>query len=215
VSRLTKRAAGFRALSVSLLLLGVAGGALLRTDRIDQQRRAVAAAYEQAAAESRYRAAQDAAQEEQARGDAQHTADAAAAAAAAQAKAAEDASRGTSPASRSTSRGYGPIPASCQEFAGNQAIGCTLLAEFSFGLDQMACLVPMWTHESHWNEKAHNPNTGAHGIAQALPASRMAVYGSDYMTNPATQIRWGLSYIKSRYKTVCGAWDFWQAHHWY
>jgi len=215
VGRLTKRAAGFRALSVFLLFLGIAGGALLRTDRIEQQRRAEAALAAQAAADSRYRADQDAAQEESARGDAQRKADDAAAAAQAQAKAAEDAARGGSPTSRSKSRGYGPIPASCKEYAGNQAIGCAILPEFGFGLDQMPCLVPLWNKESHWNEKAHNSSTGAHGIAQALPASRMAAFGPDYLTNAATQIRWGLSYVKGRYKDACGAWSFWQAHHWY
>ncbi len=214
MSRLAKRAAGFRALSVSLLLLGVAGGALLRTDRIDQLRRSEAAAATRAAAESRYRADQEAAQEQAARDDAQHKADDAAAAAAAQARSADSASRGTS-TSRSNNRGYGPIPASCKEFIGNQAIGCAILPEFGFGLDQMPCLVPLWNKESHWNEKARNASTGAYGIAQALPASRMSAYGSDYLTNPATQIRWGLSYIKGRYKDPCGAWGFWQAHHWY
>jgi Transglycosylase SLT domain len=212
VGRLTKRAAAFRVLAVSLLLLGVAGGAFLRTERIDQQRRTNAEAAARVAVE---RADREAAQQQAALGEAQRTADAAAAAAAAQAKAAEDAARGASTTSRSNSRGYGPIPASCQEFTGNQAIGCALLSEFGFGIDQMACLVPMWMHESHWNANAHNPTTGAHGIAQALPASRMSEFGADYLTNPATQIRWGLSYIKKRYKMPCGAWDFWQAHHWY
>jgi len=214
VSRLAKRVTVFRALSVSLLLLGVAGGALLRTNRVEQRQRADAAAAAQAAADERDRAEREEAQDRAARGDAQRTADAAAAAAAEKAKAAEGAAGGRPPAGP-PSKGYGPIPASCKEYAGNQAIGCAILPEFGFGLDQMPCLVPMWMHESHWNEKAHNPSTGAHGIAQALPASKMAPFGADYLTNPATQIRWGLSYIKKRYVTVCGAWAFWQAHHWY
>jgi hypothetical protein len=205
-------------LSVSLLLLGIVGGVLLSTDRADQRQRADAAVAARTAAEIRNEADQAGTGDQgdrAAQQDAQDKADAAAAAAAAQAKAADAATRGGTTTSRSDNRNYGPIPASCAAYTGNQAIGCALLTEAGFGLDQMPCLVPMWDQESHWNEKAHNASTGAHGIAQALPASRMAVFGADYMTNPATQIKWGLSYIKSRYKTPCGAWAFWQAHHWY
>jgi hypothetical protein len=108
-----------------------------------------------------------------------------------------------------------PVPASCDEFSGNKALGCALLLEAGFGLDQMGCLDAMWTHESHWNEKASNPSSGAYGIPQALPGSKMAVYGEDWQTNPVPQIRWGLNYISSRYGSPCGAWDFWQAHNWY
>jgi Transglycosylase SLT domain len=211
--RLAKRAGVFRALSVFLLLLGVIGAVALRIDRIEQQQRDQDAAAARLAAEVRDRQARTAASDQAARSDAQDKADAAAAGAATQEKAAADASRGGG--TGTPGRPVGPIPASCAVYAGNQAIGCALLPEAGFGIDQMPCLVPMWTKESHWNEKSRNPSTGAYGIAQALPASRMATFGSDYLTNPATQIRWGLSYIKNRYKTPCGAWGFWQAHHWY
>jgi hypothetical protein len=81
-----------------------------------------------------------------------------------------------------------------------------MLAEYSWGDDQYGCLNRLWTKESHWNYKAHNYRSGAHGIAQALPASKMDVVGTDWRTNPVTQIRWGLRYIDSRYGTPCKAW---------
>jgi hypothetical protein len=107
------------------------------------------------------------------------------------------------------------VPASCDEYTGNRALGCALLLEAGFGLDQMGCLDALWTRESNWRAEAHNSSSGAHGIPQALPAEKMAVYGEDYLTNPVPQIRWGLDYIRNRYGTPCGAWSFWQANHWY
>jgi len=65
----------------------------------------------------------------------------------------------------------------------------------------------LWTRESHWNYQAHNYRSGAHGIPQALPASKMDLIADDWRTNPVTQIRWGLRYIESRYDTPCGAWS--------
>jgi hypothetical protein len=79
-------------------------------------------------------------------------------------------------------------------------------SDYSWGADQYGCLNRLWTKESHWNYKAHNYRSGAHGIAQALPASKMEVVGSDWRTNPVTQIRWGLRYIDIRYETPCKAW---------
>ena len=70
---------------------------------------------------------------------------------------------------------------------------------------QVSCLNQLWNSESHWNFKAHNYRSGAHGIAQALPATKMEVVGTDWRTNPVTQIKWGLSYIKARYGTPCKA----------
>ncbi len=80
---------------------------------------------------------------------------------------------------------------------------------------QFTCLVKLWTRESHWNHKAHNRGSGAHGIPQAMPGNKMAKYGSDWRTNPRTQIKWGLHYIKSVYGSPCGAWSHWTSHHWY
>jgi len=131
-------------------------------------------------------------------------------------KANEVAARNQEAASRSQARTAAPpVPGSCNEFTGNRALGCAILLEVGFGLDQMGCLNTMWTHESGWNERAMNQSSGAYGIPQALPASKMAVFGADYQTNPVPQIRWGLDYITKRYGSPCGAWSFWQANHWY
>jgi ABC-type transporter Mla MlaB component len=70
---------------------------------------------------------------------------------------------------------------------------------------QIDCLNDLWTSESHWNYRAHNYRSGAHGIPQALPAIKMEIVSTDWRTNPVTQIRWGLSYIKARYDTPCNA----------
>ena len=70
---------------------------------------------------------------------------------------------------------------------------------------QVSCLNQLWNNESHWNFKAHNYRSGAHGIPQALPAVKMNVIALDWRTNPVTQIRWGLKYISSRYGTPCAA----------
>ena len=70
-------------------------------------------------------------------------------------------------------------------------------------------------HESGWNVAATNASSGAYGLVQALPGSKMASAGSDWKTNAATQIKWGLDYMNSRYGSPVGAWNFWQTHHWY
>jgi len=70
---------------------------------------------------------------------------------------------------------------------------------------QLTCLTKLWNSESHWNFQAHNYRSGAHGIPQALPAVKMEIISTDWRTNPVTQIKWGLSYIKARYKTPCNA----------
>ena len=87
--------------------------------------------------------------------------------------------------------------------------------EFEWGDDQYTCLNRLWTKESHWNYKAHNYRSGAHGIAQALPAVKMEVISDDWRTNPVTQIRWGLRYIDIRYEDPCNAWAKWRSHRYY
>ncbi|MEU6367164.1 transglycosylase SLT domain-containing protein [Streptomyces sp. NPDC046931] len=71
------------------------------------------------------------------------------------------------------------------------------------------------THESGWNVHATNASSGAYGLVQALPGSKMAAAGADWKTNPATQIKWGLNYMNSRYGSPAAAWNFWSTHHWY
>uniref|UniRef100_UPI003158AF62 aggregation-promoting factor C-terminal-like domain-containing protein n=1 Tax=Streptomyces sp. WZ-12 TaxID=3030210 RepID=UPI003158AF62 len=86
----------------------------------------------------------------------------------------------------------------------------------SLGWDsQFSALEQMWTNESGWRWNATNPSSGAYGIPQSLPGSKMASAGSDWRDNAATQIQWGLSYIKERYGDPAKAWRFWQANHWY
>ena len=70
-------------------------------------------------------------------------------------------------------------------------------------------------HESGWNVTATNSSSGAYGLVQALPGSKMASAGSDWKTNAKTQIKWGLDYMNSRYGSPTGAWAFWQANGWY
>jgi len=81
-----------------------------------------------------------------------------------------------------------------------------MASEYNWGSYQFECLNRLWTKESHWNYKAHNYRSGAHGIAQALPANRMEIISSDWRKNPVTQIRWGLRYIEIRYENPCKAW---------
>lgn len=96
-----------------------------------------------------------------------------------------------------------------------QAVARTMLADFGFDDSEFGCLVNLWSRESGWRYNAGNPSSGAYGIPQALPASKMASAGSDYRTNPATQIKWGLGYIKNRYGTPCSAWGHSRSHNWY
>jgi hypothetical protein len=90
---------------------------------------------------------------------------------------------------------------------GARAVATTLVNEFygNWNNSQISCLNQLWNGESHWNFKAHNYRSGAHGIPQALPATKMEIVSTDWRTNPVTQIKWGLSYIKARYGTPCKA----------
>jgi hypothetical protein len=80
---------------------------------------------------------------------------------------------------------------------------------------QFRCLDKLFTRESGWNTYATNPSSGAYGIPQSLPASKMASAGADWKTNPFTQVRWGLNYIANRYGSPCGAWAHSQSVGWY
>ena len=81
-----------------------------------------------------------------------------------------------------------------------------MLGSYGWGDDQFGCLVSLWNKESGWNYQAYNRSSGAYGIPQALPGSKMGSAGADWQTNPATQIAWGLGYISGRYGSPCGAW---------
>ncbi len=90
-----------------------------------------------------------------------------------------------------------------------------MAAEYGWGDEQYTCLNRLWTKESHWNYQARNPRSGAHGIAQALPATKMDKVGTDWRTNPVTQIQWGLLYISERYDSPCAAWNKWRRSNYY
>jgi len=97
----------------------------------------------------------------------------------------------------------------------NREIGASLAAQRGWTGSQWTCLDLLWTRESRWNHLAVNPSSGAYGIPQALPGSKMATVADDWRTNPATQIIWGLNYIAGRYGTPCGAWSHSESYGWY
>jgi len=90
-----------------------------------------------------------------------------------------------------------------------------MAAKYGWGGDQFGCLVSLWDKESGWNVNAYNASSGATGIPQALPGSKMASAGSDWATNAATQISWGLGYIAGSYGTPCAAWSKSESVGWY
>lgn len=96
-----------------------------------------------------------------------------------------------------------------------QAIAFGMIAAKGWGADQFNCLVSLWNRESRWNVSAENSSSGAYGIPQALPGSKMATAGADWQTNPHTQIVWGLGYIEGRYGSPCGAWAHSENIGWY
>ncbi|MGB3827319.1 MAG: lytic transglycosylase domain-containing protein [Ornithinimicrobium sp.] len=109
-----------------------------------------------------------------------------------------------------------PEPAPAPVSSGNpRSIARSMLSSYGWGADQFSCLDSLWAKESGWNVTIANSSSGAYGIPQALPGSKMASAGADWRTNPATQIKWGLGYIDGRYGSPCGAWSHSQANNWY
>ena len=111
---------------------------------------------------------------------------------------------------------YGVAPAVGTPDPGTaQAIAAQMVAARGWSTSEYNCLYALWAKESGWNVYAHNKSSGAYGIPQSLPGSKMASAGADWATNPATQITWGLNYITARYGTPCGAWAHSQRVGWY
>ncbi|WP_395294563.1 transglycosylase SLT domain-containing protein [Kitasatospora hibisci] len=196
------------------LLAEVPSGAQAQTisDNIGTQASAQQAAAEAAAkAAAEQKAAEEAARQKAA-ADAQAKADAEKAAkeaeekrkadeAAANRSKARSAMAATDTSAPPVSVSPGSVQAIAQQIVGNDA--------------QFQCFSQIVKRESGWDYTATNKSSGAYGLVQALPGSKMATAGADWRTNPATQIKWGLNYMNSRYGSPCGAWSFWQSHHWY
>jgi hypothetical protein len=218
VIRLWNRVGWYRVLAVVLLVGAVAGGVSAAADRSTQRPAVASGAVPDQAAEQKQPAdAQRAEAERAARHDAQRKAEEAAASAAETAKAtAKPSSSPTPKPSTSTSpaprKPLPPIPASCAVYSGNKAIGCAAVLNAGWNLQEMGCLEKLWDKESHWNPLAHNSSSGAHGIPQALPGSRM---GPGWQSDPVVQINWGIGYIKGRYDRPCVAWAHSQSTGWY
>jgi hypothetical protein len=132
---------------------------------------------------------------------------------AAQLAAAQQAASSPSP-SPSTAPPSPAPPVSTAPSGSPQQIAMSMLASYGWSSSQFSCLDQLWERESGWNPTAANAS-GAYGIPQALPGSKMASAGSDWETNPATQIKWGLGYIKGLYGSPCGAWSHSEATGWY
>lgn len=143
---------------------------------------------------------------------------------AAREQAARDAAAAAAAAAAAGSRGGGggggggagaPPPGVIVDRAAAKAYAASRVAAYGWGSEQFRCLDLLWTRESGWRADAYNASSGAYGIPQSLPGSKMASAGSDWRTNAATQIDWGLSYISARYGTPCGAWAHSEAYNWY
>ncbi|MDR0783095.1 MAG: G5 domain-containing protein [Propionibacteriaceae bacterium] len=120
------------------------------------------------------------------------------------------------PVTRVTTTGTLPLPSEINITPGSaQAIAYEMVRARGWDDTQFQCLVELWNRESGWRVNASNSYSGAYGIPQALPGSKMASAGADWQTNPATQITWGLGYISGRYGTPCGAWSFFLSNNWY
>jgi hypothetical protein len=97
-----------------------------------------------------------------------------------------------------------------------RGIAAAMAAErYGWRAGEFSCLNALWSRESGWDVNATNPSSGAYGIPQALPGSKMGAFGGDWRTNPVTQIEWGLDYIDGRYGSPCGAWNTFKSQGWY
>jgi hypothetical protein len=209
---------GVRATSVGLLVLGVIGGVYLGQGRDDQHRSTEAQLVVQADADEIQLLKSRQGEHVAARAWQREAESDAAAKAAVEARGVAGKARDlekkaiAKKAAKKAAKNQaltpyaGPIPTSCKEYSGNRATGCALMLAAGFGIDQFPCLNKLWNRESGWNARARNKSSGAYGIPQAYPGDKMSSVASDWKTNPATQIKWGLGYIEGRYKNPCGAW---------
>lgn len=127
---------------------------------------------------------------------------------------AKNADQATAAAAAAAAAEAGAVPTT---YSGEdpRSLAKPLVAAQGWSDSEYQCLVLLWNRESQWNPYAENSSSGAYGIPQALPGSRMASAGADWRTNPITQINWGIGYIKGRYGTPCSAWAHSNAVGWY
>ena len=212
---IASRAAEREALQNALMLaveertisLASTSGAIDATEAALQQQRAEQAAAEKAAAEKA--AAEKAAAEKKA------VQKAAAEKTAAEKTAAEKAAAEKAAADKAAAEKKAPAVKGGSR-ADNKELGRQLASSlYGWGGEQFTCYDNIIMRESMWDQYADNPTSSAYGIPQALPGKRMASEGTDWATNPATQIKWGLKYVKERYGTPCKAWSFKRANGWY
>ncbi|MFL6026816.1 MAG: hypothetical protein ACJ72G_02890 [Friedmanniella sp.] len=193
-------------LSESALAQAIQRSAALRDQgrSITREQDKIAAQHKAAAAAAKARAQKLRAQKARAAAAAKKAAAARAAKKAAAAKAARERRQ------QVAARGYQPGTSNPREIARQ-----ILRNKYGYGADQFSCFNNVIIRESNWDINATNAASGAYGIPQALPGSKMASVGSDWRTNPATQIIWAVGYMKSSYGSPCGAWGFKSSHGWY
>jgi len=121
----------------------------------------------------------------------------------------------TTPSADSSGSGSGAPAVGTPDPGSAQAYALSALQAQGFGQDDFNCLVALWNRESHWNVYAYNASSGAYGIPQALPGSKMASAGPDWQTSFVTQVNWGLGYVNGRYGSPCAAWAHSESTGWY
>ena len=134
---------------------------------------------------------------------------------AAQQRAAQQAAQQQAARQQAASQTAAQQPTASAPSGSPQQIAEQMLSQFGWSGSQFSCLQPLWAQESGWNVYASNPSSGAYGIPQALPGSKMGSAGPDWQSNAGTQIRWGLTYIQGTYGSPCAAWSHEQADGWY
>lgn len=140
---------------------------------------------------------------------------AAAAQAAAEKAAADAAAKQAADAAAAAAAAAAATPKAVDDPAAAKAYAASILANYGWGPGEMTALNTLWEKESNWRTTATNTSSGAYGIVQSLPASKMATAGDDWLTNYQTQIKWGLNYIKERYGSPSAALAFHLANNWY
>ena len=139
----------------------------------------------------------------------------AAAKAAAEKKAAEEAAAAQAAAAQQAQAQAQAASSGTKSFSDARAAFEQIVADYGIGASEKAMWEYIINRESGFNHYATNTSSGAYGLPQSLPGSKMASAGADWQTNPYTQLKWMYGYMTSRYGSIAGAYNFWQANHWY